>query len=201
MTGDCGARGKGAVRRAYRASWPCTPSRPPSRVSSSDASWTGIRRDAGPPPRTLSAASSMAGANAAGVGSPRHRGYPMNYKSELRRLRRLLRADHEAYLDELDRPWSGMDEDLALAVGILLKHAATSGGRLPLLEACDLLDDPREEATVTLPPWSMKGGKRTCGSGAAEGGGSPPAAPPASTLPNARAPDDVGVAGGLGRDE
>jgi hypothetical protein len=80
----------------------------------------------------------------------------MNYKSELRRLQRLLRADHEAYLDELDKPWSGMDEDLALAVEILLKHAATSGGRLPLLEACDLPDDPREEATVTLPRWWME---------------------------------------------
>ena len=77
----------------------------------------------------------------------------MNYESELRRLKRLLRADHEAYLDELDRPWPGMDEDLDLAVKILLKHAARSGGRLPLLEACDLPDDPREEATVTLPGW------------------------------------------------
>ena len=80
----------------------------------------------------------------------------MNYKSELRRLQHLLRADHEAYLDELDRPWSGMDEDLALALEILLKHAATSGGRLPLLEARDLPDDPREEATVTLPRWWME---------------------------------------------
>ena len=80
----------------------------------------------------------------------------MNYESELRRLERLLRADHEAYLDELDKPWPGMDEDLALAVEILLKHAATSGGRLPLLEACRLPDDPREEATVTLPPWWME---------------------------------------------
>ena len=77
----------------------------------------------------------------------------MNYKSELRRLGRLLRADYEAYLDELDKPWSGMDEDLDLAVKILLKHAARSGGRLPLLEACHLPDDPRAEATVTLPAW------------------------------------------------
>ena len=53
----------------------------------------------------------------------------MNYRSELRRLQRLLRADHEAYLDELDKPWSGMDEDLDLAVEIMLKHAAASGGR------------------------------------------------------------------------
>ena len=71
----------------------------------------------------------------------------MNYESELRRLQRLLRADHEAFLDELDRPWSGMDEDLALAVEIMLKQAATSGGQLPLLEACDLPVDPREAAT------------------------------------------------------
>jgi hypothetical protein len=77
----------------------------------------------------------------------------MDYESELRRLRRLLRADHEAYLDELDRPWSGMDEDLDLAAKILLKHAARSGGRLPLLEGCHLPEDPREEATVTLPAW------------------------------------------------
>jgi hypothetical protein len=77
----------------------------------------------------------------------------MNYKAELRRLKRLLRADHEAYLDELDRPWSGMDEDLDLAVGILLKHAARSGGQLPLIEAYHLPEDPREEATVTLPEW------------------------------------------------
>ena len=80
----------------------------------------------------------------------------MTYESELRRLQRLLRADHEAYLDELDRPWSGMDEDRALAVEIILRHAATSGGQLPLLEACDPLVDPREEATVTLPRWWME---------------------------------------------
>ncbi len=77
----------------------------------------------------------------------------MNYKSELRRLQRLLRADHEAYLDELDQPWAGMDEDLDLAVEILLRHAAKSGGRLPHIEAYHLPEDPREEATVTLPAW------------------------------------------------
>jgi hypothetical protein len=77
----------------------------------------------------------------------------MNYDSELQRLKRLLRADHEVYLDELDRPWSGMDEDLDLALKILLKHAATSGDRLPLLEACTFSDDSGAEATVTLPTW------------------------------------------------
>ena len=77
----------------------------------------------------------------------------MNYESELRRLKRLLRADYRAYLDELDKPWSGMGEDLDLAVKILLRHAARSGGRLPLLEACHLPEDPRAEATVTLPAW------------------------------------------------
>ena len=77
----------------------------------------------------------------------------MNYNSELRRLERLLRADHQAYLDELDKPWSGMDDDLDVAVRILLRHAATSGGRLPLLEARNFPKDPRAEATVTLPEW------------------------------------------------
>ena len=77
----------------------------------------------------------------------------MNYNSELQRLQRLLRADYRAYLDELDRPWSGMDEDLDLAVTIMLKHAAKSGGRLPLLESCDFPEDPGKEATVTLPEW------------------------------------------------
>ena len=67
----------------------------------------------------------------------------MNYKSELQRLQRLLQADHKAYLDELDKPWSSMDEDLDLAIKILLKHASTSGGRLPLLEACHFPDNPR----------------------------------------------------------
>jgi hypothetical protein len=77
----------------------------------------------------------------------------MNYTSELQRLKRLLHADYNAYLNELDRPWSNMDEDLKLAVRILLKHASTSGGQLPLLEACDFPDDPSEEANVTLPMW------------------------------------------------
>ena len=95
----------------------------------------------------------MAGANVSGQGSPDHRGRPLNYESELRRLQRLLRADHEAFLDELDRPWSGMDEDLDVAIRILLKHAARSGGRLPLLAACNLPEDPGQEATVTLPEW------------------------------------------------
>ena len=39
-------------------------------------------------------------------------GVPMNYKSELQRLKRLLHADHNAYLNELDKPWPNMDEDL-----------------------------------------------------------------------------------------
>ena len=77
----------------------------------------------------------------------------MNYNAELQRLKCLLRADYRAYLNELDRPWSGMDDDLDLAVRILRRHAATSGGRLPLLEACNLPDDPGQEATVTLPEW------------------------------------------------
>jgi hypothetical protein len=77
----------------------------------------------------------------------------MNYKSELQRLKRLLRADYNAYLDELDRPWSNMDEDLDLAVKILLKHASASGGQLPLLEACHFPDSSEEEVTVTLPKW------------------------------------------------
>ena len=80
-------------------------------------------------------------------------GVPMNYKSELQRLQRLLHADYNAYLDELDKPWSSMDEDLDLAIKILRKHASASDGRLPLLEACKFPDDPREEATVTLPEW------------------------------------------------
>ena len=80
----------------------------------------------------------------------------MDYDAELRRLERLLRADQEAYLDELDRPWPGMDDDLDLAVTILLRHAAASGGRLPLLEACRLPDDPEEEATVVLPEWWLE---------------------------------------------
>jgi hypothetical protein len=77
----------------------------------------------------------------------------MNYNSELQRLKRLLRADYQAYLDELDKPWSGMADDLDVAVTILLRHAATSGGQLPLLEACNFPDDPRKEASVTLPEW------------------------------------------------
>ena len=36
----------------------------------------------------------------------------MNYKFEIERLRRLLHADHNAYLNELDKPWPNMDEDL-----------------------------------------------------------------------------------------
>ena len=77
----------------------------------------------------------------------------MNYNSELQRLKRLLRADYRSFLDELDKPWSGMDNDLDVAVRILLRHAATSGGRLPILEACNFPDDPRKKATVTLPEW------------------------------------------------
>src|SRR3954471_18957899 len=77
----------------------------------------------------------------------------MDYESELRRLKRLLRADYHAFLNELDKPWSGMDEDLDVAIKILLKHAAASGGRLRVIEACDVPEDPNEEATVTLPKW------------------------------------------------
>ena len=46
-----------------------------------------------------------------------------------------------------------MDEDLSLAIKILLKHASASGGRLALLETCYLSDAPGEDATVTLPEW------------------------------------------------
>ncbi len=77
----------------------------------------------------------------------------MDYNSELQRLKRLLEADYRSFLDELDKPWSGMDEDLDLAVRILLRHAARSGGRLPLLAACNFPEDPGQDATVTLPEW------------------------------------------------
>ena len=77
----------------------------------------------------------------------------MNYNAELQRLQRLLRADYRAYLEELDKPWSGMDDDLDLAVQILLRRAATSGGRFALLEACNFPEDPGQEARVTLPEW------------------------------------------------
>ena len=77
----------------------------------------------------------------------------MNSKYELQRLKRLLHSDYHAYLHELDKPWSGMDADLDLAVTIMQKHAAQSGGQLPLLEACNFPDGSGEEATVTLPKW------------------------------------------------
>jgi hypothetical protein len=77
----------------------------------------------------------------------------MNYDAELQRLTRLLRADYQAYLDELDKPWSGMNDDLNVAVKIMLKHAAGSGGQLRLLEACTIPADPGAAVTVTLPQW------------------------------------------------
>lgn len=77
----------------------------------------------------------------------------MNYKSELQRLQHLLHADHDAYLDDLDQPWSNMDQDLDLAVKIMLKYASASGGQLPLLEGYDFPDNPGEEVTITLPQW------------------------------------------------
>ena len=77
----------------------------------------------------------------------------MNYKSELRRLQCLLQVDHNAYLDELDKPWSSMDEDLDMAIKILLKHASNSGGRLPLIEACYFPDNRGVDPIVTLPEW------------------------------------------------
>jgi len=79
----------------------------------------------------------------------------MNYERELQRLEHLRRTDLEAYLDDLDQPWSGMADDLDLAVRILLTHAARSGGRLALLEACDLPENS-EAATVTLPEWWLE---------------------------------------------
>ena len=77
----------------------------------------------------------------------------MNYKYELERLNRLLRADFSAYLNELGKPWSGMDRDLDLAAKIMLKHAATSGGQLSLVESCRIPENPGEEASITLPQW------------------------------------------------
>jgi hypothetical protein len=80
----------------------------------------------------------------------------MDYDSELRRLERLLRADPAAYLDELDGPWPGMEGDLDRAVRILLRHAAASGGTLPLLEAVSIPDAPEGEATAALPEWWLE---------------------------------------------
>jgi hypothetical protein len=77
----------------------------------------------------------------------------MNYKHELDRLNRLRSADFNAYLNELDKPWSGMEDDLDLAVKIMLKHAAASNGQLSLLENCHIPEDPSKEATITLPQW------------------------------------------------
>jgi hypothetical protein len=46
-----------------------------------------------------------------------------------------------------------MDDDLDLAVKIMLKHAAKSGGQLSLLESCRIPEDPGEKASITLPQW------------------------------------------------
>src|SRR3954470_21193788 len=77
----------------------------------------------------------------------------MNYKHELERLNRLRSADFNAYLDELDKPWSGMSDDLDLAVKIMLKHAAASCGQLSLLDSCHIPEAPSEEVTAPLPQW------------------------------------------------
>ena len=80
----------------------------------------------------------------------------MSYKARLRAMNRLREISSDAYFDELDQPWDGMELDLHVAKAILFKHLARSGGSVRLIDDMRLPEEGEGEAYVRMPAWWLE---------------------------------------------
>ena len=80
----------------------------------------------------------------------------MSYQARLRAMDRLRKRNVDAYFDELDQPWDGMELDLHVAKAILFKHLARSGGSIRLIDDMRLPEDRECEAYVRIPSWWLE---------------------------------------------
>jgi hypothetical protein len=80
----------------------------------------------------------------------------MSYKARLRAMNRLREISSDAYFDELDQPWDGMELDLHVAKAILFKHLARSGGSVRLIDDMRLPEDGEGEAYVRMAAWWLE---------------------------------------------
>jgi hypothetical protein len=80
----------------------------------------------------------------------------MSYKARLRAMNRLRKMNVDAYFDELDQPWDGMEHDLHVAKAILFKHLARSGGSVRLIDDLRLPKDREGEAYIRIAAWWLE---------------------------------------------
>ena len=80
----------------------------------------------------------------------------MSYKARLRAMDRLREISSDAYFNELDKPWDGMELDLHVAKAVLFKHIARSGGSVRLIDDMRLPEDGKGEAYVRIAAWWLE---------------------------------------------
>jgi hypothetical protein len=78
----------------------------------------------------------------------------MSYQARLSAMNRLREISSDAYFDELDQPWDGMELDLHVAKAILFKHIARSGGSVRLID--DLRLPEEGAAYVRMAAWWLE---------------------------------------------
>jgi len=76
-----------------------------------------------------------------------------NVQASLARIEQFrLSGDGEAMLEEISRPWPGMDDDIRLAVQELMTELLRNG-KVPLFMKDLKFDDEDQTVTVELPDW------------------------------------------------
>ena len=78
----------------------------------------------------------------------------MGFEQKLQDLMRLQRTAPESYLEELDKPWPGMQSDIETAMQIMLDYQ-NEGNELRLLDGFRL-DEETGECLVRMPEWQMR---------------------------------------------
>lgn len=80
-------------------------------------------------------------------------GDEFNVQAITQKIERLSRiGDHEGMIQEIKRPWPGMDGDIRLAVQELMSELMRNG-RVPLYLKDLEMDDETETISIQLPDW------------------------------------------------
>src|SRR4051794_29357435 len=78
----------------------------------------------------------------------------MNYRQKVQRLTLSQDMDPDLLLEEMDKPWPGMKEDIDVALGIIWT-CQENGERMSLLESFHV-DEKADTLRFELPAWQMK---------------------------------------------
>ena len=78
----------------------------------------------------------------------------MNYRSKVKKLTRLQDMDPNLLLEEMDKPWPGMEADIDVALAVM-RTCQENGERMSLLESFHI-DEKADKLWFQLPIWQMK---------------------------------------------